>query len=113
MKKFLAIVLALIISICGLLPCVAADVGSCNCGQSPIIYVAALGSGYVFLDKGTENERTLFRPDIADVLNDFTPLLGAAADLITKKNYDEFGDVLISCVNASFVNNKTLSIYLF
>ncbi len=102
MKKFLAIILAVIISICGLLPCVAADVGACNCGQSPIIYVAALGSGYVFLDKDTENERTLFRPDIADVLNDFTPLLGAAADLISTKNYDKFGDVLISCVNASF-----------
>lgn len=102
MKKFLATILAVIISICGLLPCLAADVTACSCGQAPIIYVAALGSGYVFLDAGTENERTLFRPDINDVLNDFTPLLGAAADLISTKDYDAFGDVLISCVNASF-----------
>ena len=102
MKKLLAITLAVIISICGLLPCIAADIATCNCGQAPIIYVAALGSGSVILDEGTENEKTLFRPDIGNVLNDFTPLIGAATKLIATKDYDAFGDVLISCVNASF-----------
>ncbi len=101
MKKILSVLLAMLITLCGALPCFAAEV-SCSCGESPIIYVAALGSGYIFLDAGTENERQLFRPETADIINDFTPLVGAAADLIATKDYDAFGDVLISCVNASF-----------
>lgn len=101
MKKFLSVILAILVTACGILPCFAAD-GSCKCGESPIIYVAALGSGYVFLDAGTENERTLFRPETADILKDFAPLVPAVSDLVLTKNYDAFGDVLLSCVNASF-----------
>lgn len=101
MKKILSVFLATVLLCIGLLPCFAAE-EKCNCGEPPIIYVAALGSGYVFLDAGTENERTLFRPETSDILTDFAPLVPAAADLILTKNYDAFGDVLISCVNASF-----------
>lgn len=101
MKKILSTLLAIIIIACGALPCFAAEV-NCNCGEAPIIYVAALGSGSIYLDAGTETERKLFRPDTADILNDFTPLISAATDLIATKDYDAFGDVLISCVDASF-----------
>ncbi len=101
MKKMLSVILALVIIAVGVVPCFAAN-GKCTCGEAPIIYVAALGSGYVFLDAGTENERTLFRPETSDILNDFAPLVPAAANLLLDKNYDAFGDVLISCVNASF-----------
>ena len=76
MKKILSIVLAVIITAIGVLPCFAAD-GSCTCGQTPIIYVAALGSGSVYLDEGTANEKTLFRPDIAELLPEFAPLVPA------------------------------------
>ena len=101
MKKIFASILAIIIIAVGVLPCFAADKG-CNCGQTPIIYVAALGSGSVYLDEGTPNQRTLFRPEISDILGDFVPLLSAAGNLISTKNYDAFGDTLISCVNNAF-----------
>lgn len=101
MKKLLSILLAVVIMSVGILPCFAED-GKCDCGEAPIIYVAALGSGYVYLDAGTENERTLFRPETSDILNDFAPLVPAAAELLLEKDYNAFGDVLISCVNASF-----------
>ncbi len=101
MKKLLSVILAITIIAIGVIPCFAAD-DSCTCGDTPVIYVAALGSGYVFLDAGTENERTLFRPETTDILNDFAPLVPAAAELLSNKDYDAFGDVLIDCVNASF-----------
>ena len=101
MKKIFASILAVIIIVSGILPCFAAD-GSCTCGQTPIIYVAALGSGSVYLDEGTENEKTLFRPEIGDVIGEFVPVIGAAAQLISDKDYDAFGDILIPCVNNAF-----------
>ena len=101
MKKTLSVLLSLIILGLSILPCFAATT-ECNCGEPPIIYVAALGSGYVYLDAGTENEKTLFRPETSDILADFAPLVPAAAQLLLDKNYDAFGDVLIECVNSSF-----------
>ncbi len=101
MKKMLACILAAILMVAGVLPCFAAD-DSCTCGQTPIIYVAALGSGSVYLDEGTENEKQLFRPDVGELLGEFTPLIPAAVELINTKNYDAFGDVLIPCVNNAF-----------
>lgn len=101
MKKFLSLTLAMIIICIGVLPCFAAD-EECNCGEPPIIYIAALGSGYVFRDAGTENEKQLFRPKTEDILTDFAPLVPAAADLLLDGDYDSFGDVLIECVNVSF-----------
>ena len=101
MKKTLSVLLSLIILGLSILPCFAATT-ECNCGEPPIIYVAALGSGYVYLDAGTENEKTLFRPETSDILADFAPIVPAAAQLLLDKNYDAFGDVLIECVNSSF-----------
>ena len=101
MKKVFSVFLTVVLVALSVLPCFAAN-DSCTCGEPPIIYVAALGSGYVFLDAGTENERTLFRPETSDILNDFAPLVPAAGQLILDHNYDAFGDVLIDCVNKSF-----------
>ena len=101
MKKILASLLAIIIIAIGVLPCFAAD-NSCTCGQTPIVYVAALGSGSVYLDEGTANEKTLFRPDIAELLPEFAPLVPAVLELVNTKDYDAFGDVLIPCVNNAF-----------
>ena len=101
MKKTLAILLSLIIALSASITCFAAS-DKCDCGQAPIIYVAALGSGDVIRDAGTENERVLFRPDTMDVIKDFLPIVPAVALLILTGNYDVFGDVLISCVNKTF-----------
>ncbi|MGN1315945.1 MAG: hypothetical protein ACI4VW_02690 [Acutalibacteraceae bacterium] len=101
MKKVLACILSVIITLGCVLPCVAAN-ETCTCGQAPIIYVAALGSGSIYLDKGTESEKKLFRPETSDILGEFTPLISAATQLISTKDYDAFGDVLIPCVNNAF-----------
>ena len=101
MKKLLTVFLACVILCSSVLPCFAAE-EKCTCGDTPIIYVAALGSGYVFLDAGTENEKQLFRPKTEELLEDFAPLIPAAGELLLYGNYDDFGDVLIDCVNASF-----------
>ena len=101
MKKILAILLSVVLAFSAAVPCFAKS-DKCDCGQAPIIYVAALGSGDVIRDAGTENERILFRPDTMDVIKDLIPVLPAAALLVVTGNYDSFGDVLISCVNKVF-----------
>lgn len=101
MKKIIAVLLSVIFIFSSVIPCFAED-GKCDCGQAPIIYVAALGSGDVIENAGTETERTLFRPDTGDVIKRFLPILPAVAMLILTKNYDNFGDVLINCVNNVF-----------
>ena len=101
MKKTLAILLSVIIALSASVTCFAAS-DKCDCGQAPIIYVAALGSGDVIRDAGTEDERVLFRPDTMDVIKDFLPIIPAVAMLLLSGNYDSFGDMLISCVNKTF-----------
>ncbi len=101
MKKILSLFLAIIIIGTGVLPCIAAS-EKCTCGEPPIIYVAALGSAGIYANKGTANEKKLFRPETDALLSDFAPLVPAALDLFSTSNYDKFGDVLISCVNKGF-----------
>ena len=101
MKKLLAIFLSVIIASLTVIPALAAE-EECNCGEPPIIYVAALGSGTLTLDAGTENERVLFRPDTGYVIGELTPVISAAGNLINDGDYDAFGDVLIECVNKIF-----------
>ena len=84
-----------------LIPAFAAE-EKCNCGDAPIIYVAALGSGTLTLDAGTDSERVLFRPDTSYIIGELTPVVSAAGDLINTGDYDAFGDVLIECVNKIF-----------
>ncbi len=101
MKKILSVFMAIVIMALAVVPSFALS-ENCNCGDAPIIYVAALGSGTLTLDEGTENERVLFRPDVADLLPDILPIVPAAAKLIADGDYDAFGDVLVDVVNAAF-----------
>ncbi len=101
MKKILSLVLSVIIICVGVVPCFAAA-DKCTCGEAPEIYVAALGSAGIYQDKGTENEKKLFRPETSDIIGVFLPLVPAASDLINTKNYDAFGDELIACVQEGF-----------
>lgn len=101
MKKILSVFLAVVLMALAVVPGFAQS-DKCNCGQAPIIYVAALGSGTLTIDEGTENERTLFRPEIDEILPDLLPIVPAAVQLVADKNYDAFGDVLIECVNKVF-----------
>lgn len=101
MKKILSVFLTVVMMFTVMVPSFAA-MDRCTCGETPSVYVAALGSGSVILDEGTENERTLFRPETGDILEILLPVVPAAAELIATKNYDKFGDVLIGCVNEAF-----------
>lgn len=101
MKKIISILLSVILILSSVVTCFAVD-EECNCGHSPIIYVAALGSGDVIENEGTENQRTLFRPDTTDVLKRFLPILPAVINLFFTGDYDTFGNVLISCINDTF-----------
>ncbi|MBP9988220.1 MAG: hypothetical protein KBT46_01850 [Ruminococcus sp.] len=101
MKKVMSILICVILIIGTTVPCFAKD-EQCTCGEPPIIYVAALGSGAVIRDEGTDAETKLFRPETKDVIKQFLPIVPAAARLIADKNYDAFGDVLIECINKVF-----------
>ena len=101
MKKIIAVFLSVLFIISSAIPGFAAD-EKCSCGHSPIIYVAALGSGDVIENEGTENERIIFRPETGDVIKRFLPLIPALLRLALTHNYNKFGDVLISCVNDTF-----------
>lgn len=100
MKKILSLFLCITLIFSVAIPTLASN--ECTCGDPPVIYVAALGSGKVYKDAGTENERVLFRPETDDVLERIAPVIPAAADLLITKNYDKFGDVLIACINDIF-----------
>ena len=80
MKKLLSVILAVVMTVLVMVPAFAAD--KCPCGETPTVYVAALGSGSVILDEGTENERTLFRPETGDILKILLPVVPAAAELV-------------------------------
>ncbi len=101
MKRVLSVILSFVIAVAALVPCFAAN-GKCTCGQTPTIYVAALGSAQVILDEGTENEKVLFRPETDDLIETILPVVPAAVELVVTKDYDKFGDVLIECVNEAF-----------
>ena len=52
-RRIFSIILAAILLLCASLP-VFAKSEKCSCGTPPVIYVAALGSAKLYLDKGTE-----------------------------------------------------------
>lgn len=100
-RRTLSIILAAVLLLGTSLP-VFAKSEKCSCGTPPVIYVAALGSASLYLDKGTENERLLFRPDTSAYLRLAARLAPAIARLAIDKNYDAFGDALIDGVSDIF-----------
>ncbi|NMP37135.1 MAG: hypothetical protein GX051_03275 [Clostridiales bacterium] len=101
MKKSLSIFLAIVMLTVMCVPCLASE-DTCTCGETPIVYVAALGSAKLILDEGTENERVLFRPETDYMIAKFARLIPSAVELKLNGDYDKFGDDLISVVNELF-----------
>ncbi len=107
MKRFLAIVLSAAISItCLVLPVYAVPAGmettctgECNCGFSPIVYIAGLGSAKIYSDYGTEDEQLIFRPDNNATMTLVKSLLPAALRLLFTGDYDRFADALMPALN--------------
>ncbi|MBQ7956984.1 MAG: hypothetical protein IJ279_03010 [Clostridia bacterium] len=76
--------------------------GKCNCGEDPIIYVAALGSATLYKDADTENEKVVFRPETADYVKMVGSLIVPIVKLVIDGNYDAFGDSLADSVMGVF-----------
>lgn len=71
----------------------------CDCGVSPIVYVAALGSATLYLDAGTPAERVLFRPTDEATQQLITQLLLPAARYAFDRNADAFAKSIAKAVD--------------
>lgn len=76
--------------------------GKCDCGEEPVIYVAALGSATLYQNAGTEDEKVIFRPETSTYVKLIAKLLVPLASLLVTKDYDAFTDALIPAVNDVF-----------
>ncbi len=74
----------------------------CDCGEEPVIYVAALGSATLYNNAGTEDEEIVFRPETDAYLKLIGSLLLPIGRLIIDGNYHAFGESLSSAVNGVF-----------
>lgn len=106
MKRLTAVVMSAVI----LFSCLAVPVygagkaenacsAACDCGFSPMVYVAGLGSAKIYSNYGTENEKLIFRPGTDSVTDIVTKLLPAVLRLIITRDYDGFCDALIPALN--------------
>lgn len=82
-------------------PALAAE-EKCNCGEEPIIYVAALGSAKLYQNAGTEDEKIVFRPEDEAYVKMAFSLVLPLAKLAVTGDYDSFGNSLVSSVNGVF-----------
>ncbi len=105
MKRFIkcavSLVLVLVLS-SGIVLYPAAASQQCNCGEEPIIYVAALGSATLYQNAGTDNEKVLFRPETSAYVKLIAKLLIPLVSVVVTKNYDAFADKLIPAVGEVF-----------
>lgn len=105
MKRFIkcavSLVLVLVLS-SGIVLYPAAASQQCNCGEEPIIYVAALGSATLYQNAGTDNEKVLFRPETSAYVKLIAKLLIPLVSVIITKDYDAFADKLIPAVGDVF-----------
>ena len=99
MKKFVSMILSIVLVISVFAPAAYAAQGGCSCGVLPMIYVGPLGNTDIYENPGTENERVLFRPRTDTILSIVGKVLPAAVVLALTKDYERFGDVLISAVD--------------
>ena len=93
-KASVSVILVLVLSFSVVLQTVAAS-EQCDCGQEPIIYVAALGSATLYKDADTENEQVVFRPETSAYVKLIAKLILPLFSLIITKDYDSFADALI------------------
>ena len=101
MKRFfkcaVSLVLVLVMS-CGVVLQTSAASQQCNCGEEPIVYVAALGSATLYQNAGTEDEKVIFRPETMTYVKLIAKLLVPLVSVIVTKDYDAFADKLIPAV---------------
>ncbi len=100
MKKLISFLLAAAIIVSLLAPAgFAAD--GCSCGVNPTIYVGPLGNTDIYENPGTPEERVLFRPKTDTIVSIVGKILPALVLLAFTRNYERFGDALISAVDGA------------
>lgn len=99
MKKFIAVILSVVMILTVVSPAAVAADGACDCGVLPTIYVGPLGNTDIYENPGAENEKTLFRPATDTIITLVLKLVPSLFGLILFKDYDSFGDSLIDAVN--------------
>ena len=102
MKRIISIALSLIMIFSLMIPAFAAEEKQCDCGFNPVIYVAALGSGTIYENYGTDEERALFRPETEPLIKEAVSVILPAIPALLAGDYDTFGDALIGFVNSAF-----------
>ena len=104
MKKLISVLLSvfLLLGICA--PASFAADDECDCGFSPVIYVAALGSATVYENYGTDSQHALFRPDTNALIQEAVSSLAPAVPNLLNGDYDTFGHALTGFVNSAFGN---------
>ncbi len=105
MKKFLrtSISILLVLSVVFTLSAPTfAQSTKCDCGEEPVIYVAALGSATLYKDAGTENEKVIFRPETDAYLEMVGSLLLPIVKLVIDGDYPSFGESLVNSVYGVF-----------
>lgn len=103
MKKYLSILLSVLMIFGIMAPCAAASEDVvCDCGFSPVIYVGALGCSDIVRDAGTENEQILWKIDTGYLLSCIGPQLGTLAKAAATLNADLLADALVAFVDDCF-----------
>lgn len=105
MKRFfkasVSLFLVLVLSFSVVLQTAAVS-DECQCGEEPIIYVAALGSATLYQNAGTEDEKVVFRPETMTYVKLIAKLLPSVVALVVTKDYDSFADALLPAVGEVF-----------
>lgn len=101
LHKSLCALLALILAVSCAVPAAAHDNG-CDCGFSPVVYVAALGSATLYLDADTPDEKVLFRMPQEDTLKIVGRLVPPLLRFGLDKNYDALAAGIAGAVKSHF-----------
>ncbi len=103
MKKYVSILLSVLLLFGIMAPCGAAtEKSDCDCGFNPVIYVGALGCSDIVRDAGTENEQKLWKIDTGYLLSCIGQQLPTLAKAAVTLNADTFADALIAFVDDCF-----------
>ena len=102
MKKLIAVILSAVMIFSVLAPVASAANGKCNCGTLPTIYVGPLGNTDIYEDFGTENQRTLFRPETDTIIKLVLKVLPSVIPALFTRDFTALGDSLIESVYDAF-----------
>ncbi|MBQ3603368.1 MAG: hypothetical protein IJA02_05990 [Clostridia bacterium] len=100
-KSTISILLVLVLSFSVVLQTTAAA-SKCDCGEEPIVYVAALGSATLYKDAGTADEKVIFRPETDAYIELIAKLIVPLVSLVFTKDYDAFIDAVIPAAMGIF-----------